>query len=278
MKKMLLLVAALFAASSASAAVLSTSQYHVTSLAGSWMTGSSGWNLAGSTNAAAADTLLSNGYADDFSHTVVNGIYAGYPAASSSIVFGTVGGADFMLNTFSFITTRNYANTTTVTLEYALNGGSWITAASTTTGTLLAPLSSCLNGMNNDCVGKNATLNFGGVLADQWRLSFNGSQVSLHEVIVDTGAGVPATDIPEPASLALVGLGLLGVSALRRKKANYALVCARPGPPPGRASWRRGQRARAARFITRSGSSPGPSRRPCCRRCRHQFSAACTST
>lgn len=216
MNKISLLLGSLFIACSASASVINTSQYEVSGLSGYWAAGSTGWNLyPAAVTVASADVLMSDGYTDDFGHSVINGIYSGYPSSPSSITFSTVGGNDFLLNTFSFITSRNYSNSTVLSLEYSLNGGAWLNAEIVSTSFLLAPLSSCLAAMNNNCAGMTATMNFGGVMADQWRLTLSGDQVSLHEVVVDGGA---ASSVPEPSSLALLGLGLASLAGLRRKK------------------------------------------------------------
>lgn len=215
MKRMSLSLGLLLIACSAGASVISTGQYEVTDLSGSWRTGSTGWNLNGAVTVPLADVLMSDGYTDDFGQSVVNGIYSGYPDSFSSITFGTIGGGAFLLNSFSFITSRNYSNSTVLSLDYSVNGGGWINAQTVSTSVLLAPLSPCLATVGNLCAGMTATMGFGSVMADQWRLSLSGGQVSLHEVIVQ---GVAAQSVPEPGSLALLGLGLAGLAGLRRKK------------------------------------------------------------
>ncbi|MDO9197542.1 PEP-CTERM sorting domain-containing protein [Rhodoferax sp.] len=222
MKKISFVIGSLLLACSAIASPLSTTQYSVTGLSGSWAAGSTGWNsYPASVSVASANTLMSDGYVDDFSISAINGIYAGYPSSSSSITFGTNDGSNVLLNYFSFITSRNYSNSTVLYLDYSVDGGAWINAETISTGALLAPLSSCLNpavGYGNSCAGQTATMGFGGVLADQWRLSLLGNQgapfnqVSLHEVIVGSDSTVP-----EPESLALFGLALAGLALTRRK-------------------------------------------------------------
>lgn len=55
-----------------------------------------------------------------------------------------------------------------------------------------------------------------GILADQIRLTTNGGQqISVHELVL-TDVGV--AQVPEPASIALFGLGLAAVAGIRRKR------------------------------------------------------------
>lgn len=195
----------------ANAGLISTNDYDLTSISGSWLTGSTGWNLSGSINLGLADAILSDGYVDDFGRTVVNGIYS---MDSGVLTFGT-NGTDYLLDSFSFITSRNYENNSSFILDYRLDGGSWLTADTASSNSLVAPLSSCLSSTNNLCAGKLATLSFGGVLADEWRISKSGSQISFHEVIVQ---GVDVQSVPEPTTLAIFALGIMGLVSRRFKK------------------------------------------------------------
>ena len=202
----------------AHAILLSSSEYDLTDISGGWYKGSTGWNLGVTpVSLFEADTVLSDGYVDDFSQTVFNGIFA-TTDAPQSLVFGTTGGIDVTLNSFSFITTRNYGNNSIMSLDYRLDGGSWINAVVMTSNDLIAPLSTCLSTSANHCEGKTAIMDFGGVLADEWRWTHNsGYQVSLHEVIIDVQS---AASVPEPSILALIGLGLAGFGFSRKRKSD----------------------------------------------------------
>lgn len=195
------------------ASLIDSSLWDVTDISGEWSLGSTGFNLETPLSSADyAKALLSDGYIDNFDRTTVNGIYT-YPYGESSLTFGT-GGVDYYLNTFSFITTRNYSDVTQIKLDYRLDGGAWNNAITTTTESLLSPLSTCFPG-GNDCAGVTATMSFSGVLADEWRWTrVSGSQVSLHEVMIDGYI----SSVPEPATFALLGLGLAGITFSRKRK------------------------------------------------------------
>jgi|GEM_PF-4444896 len=208
--------------SASQAALIDASEWDVTDIDGAWRLGSSGWNLDLPVSLSDADTLLSDGYTDNFDRSTVNGIFAFPDNRPSSLTFGT-GGVDYYLDSFSFITTRNYRSSTVISLDYRLDGGSWINAVTTTTGSLLSPLSDCLNPATGDddddanlCEGKLATLDFGGVLADEWRWSRTGSQVSLHEVMMEGAAA--SVSVSEPSTIALFAVAGGAFLASRRRK------------------------------------------------------------
>ncbi len=215
MKKIIAAAVALTLSASAqvSAAPIATSAYKLTALSGSFSFGQTNWNGFGqfgvidnTTQLADVHAVLSDGYtplgpwADTY-----NGIYSGYPDNANTIEF-SFGGADYALDTLTFLSSRSYTWETSIVMQYALNGGAWQTAASTTAG--------ALGIMDGDASAY--TLNFGGITADAFRLSLNGNQISFHEISVD-GQAIPAADVPEPAGMALLGLGLLGLAASRRQ-------------------------------------------------------------
>jgi hypothetical protein len=198
------------------AALISPIEYNLTGLTGNFAYGRTDYNAYGESatfnldnvsSLSTVETLLSDGYVPmGYIPGQKNGIYSGYPSTGfHSIEFAFNNGTDYLLNSFSFLSSRAYTSSTNIQLEYALNGQPWQIASSTTSGAL-----GITTGNAN-----SYTLDFGGILADSFRLTLNsGGQVSFHEVSID---GSKATAVPEPATLALFGLGLLGFVAGRRK-------------------------------------------------------------
>lgn len=204
------IAAALGLAAQAGATPIATSNYSLTKLTGTFELGRTNWNalsdygyLNDTTQLGQVQTAFSDGYTSMASwQTGYNGLYSGYPMGANTIEFAFNSGTDYLLNSLTFLSSRSYSNSTSVVLQYALNGGAWQTAASTTSGAL---------GIKSGAAN-NYMLNFGGVTADAFRLSLNGGQISFHEISVDG-----RTAVPEPGSVALLGLGLIGVFVARRK-------------------------------------------------------------
>jgi hypothetical protein len=200
--------------SSSFATVISSDDYSLTA-ASEFGLGSTGWNMqstAGYTSdLTLIEGLLSDGYVDDFSKSVVNGIYYGFPSEGSTSIleFSMDGGVDTQLGELSFLSSRAYADgNTVITLEYQLNGGGWITGASGTA----AQLGMYPGLEENLSPAQEFKLGFGGIVtADQFRMTFAGtSQVSLHEVQVSS--------VPVPAAVWLFGSALAGLGWVRRKQ------------------------------------------------------------
>lgn len=198
------------AASTASATPIASSTYSLSALSGVFAFGRSDWNaysepggvVNNTTQLAAVKGLLSDGYVEHNNQSLgFNGIYSGYPYGNNSMTFSFTGGADYLLDSLTFLSSRSYGTTTSIILQYVLDGGAWQTALSTTSGAL---------GMLNTG-SRSYTLNFGGVQADAFRLVLDGSQISFHELSVN------GTAVPEPGTVTMLGLGLLGLVATRRK-------------------------------------------------------------
>lgn len=202
------------AAINVGATPIAASNYSLSELSGVFAYGRTDWNAYGetggrvnnSTDISRVQNLLSDGYTplNSSQSGHYNGIYSGYPNANNTIEFEFNGGSDYILNSLTFLSSRSYSTSTTIALQYALNGGAWQTALNTTTGAL-----GISTGSANDY-----TLNFGNVTADAFRLVLDGSQISFHELSIDGAA------VPEPTTIALFGLGLMGFAASRRKFVN----------------------------------------------------------
>ncbi|GIW97409.1 MAG: hypothetical protein KatS3mg111_0742 [Pirellulaceae bacterium] len=207
------------------AGLVDTSEYSLTQIEGVWSFGSTNRsNNAEVDNVhdlSSVNNLMSDGYTDlyDNTGTAENGIYT-YDPDNKGIYYGRLtfsfnGGNDFQLETLDFISSRAFSASTQVILEYQLDGGGWQNAVTTTTEDLgMHPLLS--NAFSSPPpAGTTFTLNFGSVLADQFRLTFDGgNQVSIHEVSV---FGSAITAVPEPSSVVLSGL-LVTVGLFRRRR------------------------------------------------------------
>lgn len=194
-------------------AVISSTEYQLTALSGTFSYGRTNWNAYGEfggngnidnvADKSAVEALLSDGYTPLSSGQtgMKNGIYSGYPSTGlHTIEFDFGGGSsNYILNSLTFLSSRSYSSDTSITLEYALANSGWLVAASTTSGAL-----GITNGTAN-----NYTLNFGGVTADSFRITLNGGdQVSIHEISVD-GSMVAVAPEPSAAMLGLIGIPFL---------------------------------------------------------------------
>ena len=200
--------------------MISTSEYSLSGLDGEWHFGSTGYNQSipvdNVADLSGVASLMSDGYVDDFGgdNGATNGVYSWPFPYFGQLTFEFNGGTDFLLDEFSFISSRAYSPSTDIHLEYRLNGGAWQTATTSTTASLgMYPAIRLTYSP-----GAQYSLDFGSVLADSFRLTFDGAdQVSIHEVSV---SGISAV-VPEPATLALAGIGAISFFAsgvFRRKR------------------------------------------------------------
>lgn len=187
-----------FSATTVSAAPISSGAYSLTAIVGSYAWGCTDWNAADPlgyvdniADIGTVQALLSDGYVfqPQGCTSNPNGIYNWDPVLEGAglhvLEFDFNGGTNYLLNSLSFISSRSYSDGTPISIEYALDGGAWIVAASTTSGGL-----GITTGDANTYV-----ISLGGVLADRFRFVTNGGdQVSVHEIIIDGMApAVPGT-------------------------------------------------------------------------------------
>ena len=231
-------ICGLVMAAAAIAAPIPPASYTM-SLEGPWVWGWTDWNavscfgqMDNNADRARAEMLMSDGYVDNFNTScdlpvdTTNGLYnwedvveadpdaanqPGQPEAASNacMVFDMNGGVEATVDSIDFISSRSYGDSTEVTVEYAMDGGPWTEALSTTSGDL---------GITTG-PGNTYTLNLGGVTGDAFRLcalGAAGDQISFHEVTFDGVAGVPS--MPPLGMLALIAVLLtLGFMVLRRR-------------------------------------------------------------
>jgi hypothetical protein len=160
--------------------------------------------------------------------------YSGYTPIGGAAVPGIGGGGSQIQYTGGLF--RIYVDSTPET-----NGGTTMTAANTADGVLWALLTGHANGSGITLTGTNFfpfLLQGGGsldvtgglaagnldtnTLSDGADLLFSSTftRFPTNTPLNATGSGTfDGNSIPEPASLALVGLGLIGAGALRRRKA-----------------------------------------------------------
>ena len=212
-----LLLALLF--SPAQAAPVLTSAYSLTGLTGNWTYGRTNWNafaefgnLNNVTDLSTVESLLDGPYVPLTSAQtgLRNGIY-NWPLPSNTSMTFTLSQIH-TLNTLTFLSSRSNSGFTPVVLEYALGGGPWLLAQATTTGAL---------GVTTGAANPY-TLNFGGVVADQFRVSLStlvsGDQLSFHTISVD-GASLSTPEIDtRAATLPLAFCFLLCLLVTERRR------------------------------------------------------------
>jgi len=194
------------------AQLIPSSEYSLTELTASWVWGDTDFNAhcSGSglidnvADLAAVDDMLSNGYVDMPANCggPFNGIYPWPdPDDFHTIEFAMDGGTNVIINQLSFISSRSYSDATDITVDYAIDGGPWITAIATTSGAM---------GITTGAAN-TYTLDLGNVDADRFRITTAGDQVAFHEVMIDgdsAGSG-PTVPIPTLSGWALILLSLL---------------------------------------------------------------------
>jgi len=193
--------------------------YELTQIDGSWAWGNTQWNAVSlygyvnnSTDVAQVDAIFHSPYVYQAPDTQINGIY-NWPAGTATLAFAVEGRNTATLNPLSVLPSRSYGGDTLVSLDYSTDhGATWTTALSSTTGAInWYPVGTA--GTQTEIVN----LSFGGVSGNAFKLSFTGSQISIHSLSVDGSTAV----VPEPEGYALMlaGLGIVGLMAQRRRPA-----------------------------------------------------------
>jgi hypothetical protein len=156
----------------------------LTSIVGSYAWGCTDWNgestlgyVNNVSDLGTVEELLCDGYEFQPSGcSTPNGIYNWETPGLHALEFAFNGGTNYTLNSLSFISSRSYGTSTPISIEYSVDEGSWIEAASTTSGDL---------GITSGDA-ETYTINLGGVIADRFRYTTNGGeQVSIHEISID---------------------------------------------------------------------------------------------
>lgn len=222
MKRIRLFLAVLAGvAGSAGGANSAALDYNLTAMSGSWAWGNTEWLASeslgyvnDSSDISKVNGILKGPYSfQPIGSPIANGIY-NWPSGTSSLTFSTAGGVNEILSGLTILSSRSYASSTTVALDYSADGGtSWNNTLTTTTGAL-----GWVDVGTGETATESITLNFGNVTGDEFRLDFTGGQISIHSLYLDGSGG--AAPVPEPGTMMLLGAGFLGLAIYGKRRKN----------------------------------------------------------
>ena len=144
MKSISLFVLAILMSSASYAGVIEVTDYRLTAINGNFSYGRTDWNanfefgvLNNISDLSEVETLLSDGYTELSGSATgkTNSIYSSFQLNDfHSLEFSLMD--DYILESFSFLSSRSYNDLTALSLEYSLGGDAWQSAISTTSGVL----------------------------------------------------------------------------------------------------------------------------------------------